>query len=603
MDYSGNRSAIWNKAFSPDKIPEYPTYSLAVAKGGETTYEIDRDNSIILANPFNSAILIRPRAAEPGELLRDSVLKYIADWSENCVFRGEIVSRAQDDPKCQELQRILCKSSILYFVNTFCWTFDDRFIEESGTVPFVTYPFQDDILTWTIWLIVSGLAGVEEKSRDMGASWLEVAVAVWLALFHSRMNTKFMSMRQEDVDDRTTDSLLGKVRFLLNHLPEWMRGGWVERGERMDVSMSIIIPETGSNIKGILSRGTAGRSGRTAYLAADEWAFVEESAEVLRALSELSNCKKYLSSANGAGNEMYRMREDPASHLKTLHHTLHPLKNPEWAQARKGRSDVTEETWAAEQEISYELSTIGRVFPQFRSIPSDEHAWCHVQDSDLTTYEPAYDVFSFTDLGVGDPCSTLFAQIKPVPPDHAAFEKVCLAFFDEHEARDMTALDLRYLLNQKEYRYRDHICDWRTGNQRDAMGFTWIKYLADLEVKPTNSAFFGMVIEPGPPIKMHGQRSDEKSTLIMMREKFNAVGAIAVSKSGCPGLTKALQNWSFPIDKNTHKPVTDSGPKHDGWSHACKAALYGIDWIYGKKRGEKTDRGPWDYPAVKLNIR
>lgn len=599
---TGNILTLWDQAYPPEMIPQYPTYQLLVAQGGEKTYEIDTDNSIILDNPYNSVIVIRSREALPGEKLRDSVLKYVADWSENLEFRGEVLGKAMGNQEFQELQSVFCKSSILYFVNVFCWTFDDRLIGER-TIPFVTYLFQDDILTWTLWLIEGGLSGVEEKSRDMGASWMEAAIVVYLASFYPRMNSKLMSMRQEDVDDRTTDSLLGKVRYILENLPDWLRGGWVERGSGMDISMAVTIPHTQSNIKGILSKGTAGRSGRTAYNANDEWAFVEDSREVLRALSELSNCRKYLSSANGAGNEMYRMRNDPASLLKTLYWEMHPLKNSEWAQARKGRSDVTEEIWNAEQEISYELSTMGRVFPQFKSYSSDEIAWCHVRDDDLARYESAYDVWSVTDLGVGDPCSTLFMQIKPSPPQLKGYSLECLVFFDEHEARDMTAMDLRYFLNSKGYRYRGHICDWRTGNQRDPMGNTWIKYLKEPDARPGYSSFFGNVLIPGPPIPMQGRRSAENPTIITMRETLGNIAGIAVSKEGCPGFIKAMQNWSFPIDHNTRLPIPDSSPNHDQWSHACKAGLYIVDWIYGKQRGGETQQTDWGYQAMRLNVR
>ena len=599
---TGNILTLWEKALPAELIPDYPSYRLAVAKGGETTHEIDREASVLLKNPFNSLVVVRSREAEAGELLRDSVLKYVADWGENMTFRGQVIETAEKNPEFQELQGAFAKSSILYFANVFCWTFDDRLISDR-IIPFVTYLFQDDILTWTLWLVLSGQSGIEEKSRDMGASWMEALVVVYLAIFYQRMNSKMMSMREDDVDDRTTDSLIGKVRFILNNLPPWLRGGWVERGTGMDVNMAVTVPGTDSVVKGILSKGTAGRSGRTAYNSNDEWAFVEDSTEALRSLSELSNSKKFLSSANGAGNEMFRMREDPSSLLKTLHWSLHPLKNAEWALARKGRSDVTEEIWAAEQEISYETSTMGRVFPQFVSLQSEETPWCHIPDSELVLYESVYDVWTVTDLGVGDPCSTLFVQIKPTPTELNAFCKETVVFFDEHEARDMTAMDLRYYLNSKGYNYRGHICDWRSGGQRDPMGNTWISYLAEPDAKPTNSKFFGGTIIPGPPIQMLGQRSDEHSTLVTFREKLGEGAAVAVSKHGCPGFIKALQNWSFPIDLKTRLPLTDSGPKHDQWSHSCKSALYFFDWHFGKKRTGKGGSGDWNYPATKLNMR
>ena len=167
-----------------------------------------------------------------------------------------------------------------------------------------------------------------------------VVTSVWLALFYDMREALFMSMREEDVDDRTPSSLMGKARFCLNNLPEWMRAGWVEGGAN-DNSMKLLFPETKSSIKGILSRGTAGRSGRATVCFNDEFAFVEDSTAVLAALSELSNSKIYLSTANGAGNEFYRMADDPATNKKTFHWTLHPLKNEESQRLKRNEPDMT----------------------------------------------------------------------------------------------------------------------------------------------------------------------------------------------------------------------------------------------------------------------
>src|SRR5690349_22866331 len=79
-----------------------------------------------------------------GNLLRDADLKYIPDWTENLRYRMMVKQNAEGNTQYQEMQKIFCKSSILYFCNVFCWTYDPRL--DNPHIPFVTFPFQDDIL-------------------------------------------------------------------------------------------------------------------------------------------------------------------------------------------------------------------------------------------------------------------------------------------------------------------------------------------------------------------------------------------------------------------------------------------------------------------------
>ena len=91
-------------------------------------------------------------------------------------------------------------------------------------------------------------------------------------------------------------------------------------------------------------------------------------------------------------------------------------------------------------------------------------------------------------------------------------------------------------------------------------------------------------------------------TLITFRTLLNIPGAIAVSKHGCPNFIKAMQNWAFPIDKSTRMPLVDTDPNHDRWSHACKSALYLLDWLAGK--GENTNQPKeHNFPAMRLSVR
>lgn len=591
---------LWTDAVPSERIA-YPTYTLKKSLGkGETTYELPKGDGPILR--------ALQREAVEGELLRGPDLKFIPDWTDNLRFRKSIREQCQANPKGQELERKLCKSNILYFINTYVFTYDPR-LKRDRTIPFVTYPFQDEHIGWIVWKIFHDESGLTEKSRDMGASWMYVAVVAWLCLFYPQMSADFMSQIEDDVDNRTTDSLLGKVRFLLKNLPEWMRGGWVERGEGCDIKMNITIPQTGSVIRGLLSRGTAGRSGRASIVIPDEWAFVEDSEKVLNAINDLSACILFLGTANGMANAQYRMRSDPATDLQTLHwrKSPHPLKNEEWAKLRLADPRVTDQGWASEHEIDYAGSTPGKVYDKFITVASANHPWAHCQQGPLVEYDPHFDVFTGQDYGVNDMCFICYFQERPAPPEYLPFTNTTLVFFDEDYGSDETVDGWRYLLNSKGYRYREHVGDARTGNQRDSLGSTWIKnFRRDVE-KPVNTKRFGQVI-PGPPIIIFSKYNSEFAPIQTVQKLLSTPGAIAVNEKKCPMTVMAFQNWAFPTEQNPltgeETAIPGSKPNHDQFSHPMKAVAYVLDWRYGSSpRSNDNPSDEWDYPALKLGIR
>ena len=550
----------------PWETPDYPSY----------TFELDED----------------------GNKARDADNRYIPNVRENLEFRVQMQQQAEASQEFQEHQIHFCQSNILYFINVWCWTFDPRL--QPPHIPFVTYPFQDDLITWCLWLIKNRETGLVEKSRDMGMTWAMEALSAYLTLFYPGMVDYQMSLREDDVDNRAEDSLLGKYRYIIRNVPDWMRGGWVEKEQGTDQKMQIRIPQTGSMVRGQLTMGTSGRSGRGTRVFNDEFAFVEDADKVLKALASLAPSGLYGSTPNGAGNAFYVMAHRPDVRKKSLHWSDHPMKNPEWAEKERGKITYTEESWAQEHEISYEMSTSGRVYPEFKSFSDGESGWCHVGEGPYFEYDPNYDVWAGMDFGVGDPTSVWFAQRKAPPPELKGKVSECLMFFSGVEDSNRDVDWLADILRDTGFRYRDLVGDYRSGLQRTPTGETWVSLLRDRG--------FNIV----------GGRSSEFATI--MQVKLLLSGGVKAYNEPVPMLgvnrrlgllTKAFQNWSFPTEKaedgSTRIKTDLSGKKfpanHDQWSHSMKAVCYLVDWLYGKKRGTEVLRGEWNYPAIQLNVR
>lgn len=552
-----NLVSLWDKAVP---TPPYPSYTL--------------------------------KCDDEGKLLRDMDLKFIPDWTENLKYRLTIQHRAQDHRQFQELQRVWCKSNILYFANVFCWTYDPRL--ESPYIPIVTYPFQDDVLTWNLWLLKNHETGLIEKSRDMGLTWCEEIIAAYCILFFPGFVDYQMSLREDDVDTRTEDSLLGKLRYLLRNLPEWMRAGWVENENGVDNKMLIKFPDTGGLVRGQLTMGTSGRSGRASRVFNDEFAFVEDADRVLKSLSALAPSTIYGSTPNGMGNAFYVMAHSPNVKKKTLHWRMHPLKNPEWARKERAKITYTDETWAKEQEISYEMSTEGRVFPEFTSFTSSREQWDHIQDGTYYEYDPFGDVDAWMDYGIGDPTAVLFVQRRESPLDFkqcydqtgALVNNHTLVVFDCAEATNRDYKWWAALLKERGYNYREFVGDYRTGNQRGPTGQTWVSLLGQ------------------EGINVKGRYNTEFAPIHQVKVQLQIPGRIAFNRIGARDAIKAMQNWSYPVEKdeegrNRIKP--GAKPQHNKWSHFCKAFCYGIDWNYGRQygRNERITEEDWDFKVFK----
>lgn len=579
----GNLLTIDDKpVFRADQIPEVPKAPYLLAKGGELTYDIDPSCKF----GDGKAVIVNPRKAKEGEILRDVDLKYRLDTSANLAYRMQVRSITNENEHARELQMSLCRSSILYFCNVWCWTF----IPGQEAVPFILYDFQEDLITWMVFLIKHQISGLVEKSRCQGLSWLSRVVHAWMILFFKNKIEYSLSLGKTEVDDRTMDSLFGKERFLLNHLPDWMRGGWGERLEGVDNIMRVHIPKTGGLLKGLLTGSTAGRSGRGSFADYDEFAHVESARETLEASSSLATCEIYISTVKGMNNPFAAMAHAPGTIKKSIHWRQNPVLNDEWAIKERSKPKYfTDEIWDQEMEIKYESSTPGRVFPQLISSlepgQSDTENWSHLQSGDFFEYDPNYPVQLGMDFGLSDPNTCVFAQIKPALPYFQNRLNQCVVIFDEYTKRNQGFADdeitgepgLISVIKSKDYNYDNIIGDLYTADKRENIS------------KMRYKDFFKK-----NGLWLDGKRNRIEATIDTARGLLVLPGFIAINKHNCKGLVESLQNWSTPVD-DSGNPIPGAKPEaRSQYSHYCKAFLYLLDFLYGMEK-KKIIRVPFKW--------
>lgn len=301
-------------------------------------------------------------------------MNYPKDSKENLAFRARLISKAKSDVQFQKALWNVCKGDCIFWINAFVWTYDprgDRYASlgyETSHMPFITWDFQDKYVGDIVSAIEGSYDLLTEKSRDMGASWLIMAVFTWFWLFHGPGNDFLIgSRKQEYVDQKgNMSTLFQKIRYILHRLPVWMLPAGFSF-DKHDNYMRLENPETGSMIHGESNNDNFGTSGRVRACMLDEyskWKHTDEAA--WQSLSDVTACKLPVSSANGRTNHFYKLRSGEAGEIKKvkLHWASHPLKDNDWYDAEKKRRSPSD--LAAEVDIDYSASVSNKAFPTFR---------------------------------------------------------------------------------------------------------------------------------------------------------------------------------------------------------------------------------------------
>lgn len=255
----------------------------------------------------------------------------------NLRWRREIYSRCANNLDAQRTQMTLCASptpeGCLYWLNAFGWTFlqmkmkgdkNVAVLADDAVVPFITWPVQDDIVAQLVKSILTGQNVVVDKTRDMGMSWLILAVFTWMYLFTRNVNFMVMSRVEELVwNAEDPDSLLWKVDFLVNQCPEWMR----PPANKKNAGMRRFNPRTRSSIVGKSTSAQQGRAGRKTAVLLDEAAAMQSLKSIWVSMAHTTSCIIANSTPLGPGF-FAKLVRNPKGKL---------IRAPFWDHPDKGR--------------------------------------------------------------------------------------------------------------------------------------------------------------------------------------------------------------------------------------------------------------------------
>ena len=116
------------------------------------------------------------------------------DYTQVWADRMARLSNLRASPNLVPGVRAYYKDNPVAFINDWCCTFDPRNPEIGlpATVPFILFPKQAEYVEWVVARWRGREDGLVEKSRDMGLSWLSMAIAVWMWAHHQGVVVGFV---------------------------------------------------------------------------------------------------------------------------------------------------------------------------------------------------------------------------------------------------------------------------------------------------------------------------------------------------------------------------------------------------------------------------
>lgn len=278
----------------------------------------------------------------------------------NLEWRKAVQKRVLYDSEFADVIRQACVADPVFFVNGFCWTFDPRG-DPFKKIPFILYDFQVRMLSEVLDSINERDLLVE-KSRDMGASWVNVVAFFWCWRF-LEWQSFLVGSRTDELVDSTDNSkaLFWRFDFLWKNLPAWLMPKGFDPSKHR-TKRHLLNPETQSCIDGETTTKDFGRGDRRTAILLDEFAMVEYfGAQICESTRAVTNSRIFNSTPNGTTNAFYTMRNSGMKVL-TLDWWLHP-RNAVGLYTRNGENftEVDRDYWSKFDNSEIEMRRLEKM--------------------------------------------------------------------------------------------------------------------------------------------------------------------------------------------------------------------------------------------------
>lgn len=304
--------------------------------------------------------------------------------------RLERLQRAEMNPVERTSIMIEIMNDPIFFINTFAVVYEPR-LSENPDLPMFLFPYQEEVVYKLLQAEERGEDLLIEKTRDMGITWVMLWYILWRWLTKDKFYALLGSRKEEEVDNKSPQSLFGKLRYGYYSLPQWIRPDKFHKSEH-DVFMKLINPNKQSYIDGESANPNFGRGKRTSLVYCDELFFWRFARESWRSCIDTSPCRIGVSTAvpsTFARNLRNSMEEQHK--LVTLNWDKHPFKDKEWYENEEKRRGSDALAIEGELNISYLAD------PEYAYYPDVQN--CPVRKIE---YNPSLPLYVGTDFGSQD---------------------------------------------------------------------------------------------------------------------------------------------------------------------------------------------------------
>lgn len=457
------------------------------------------------------------------------------------------------DMEAEERAKIIAESIIM-------WSQVFGFVNSPRTkvqnLPLVLFDFQKKMIEEVVLSIERGSDILIEKSREMGVSWIMLYIFVWYWLFKPGSNFLIGSYKEKLVSDGTIDSMFGKIRYIVDRLPQWI----LPKGynpKKHFTRMSLYNPHIETYITGDTMNPDFGRGARKTAIFFDELGFWDYGKAAWESSSQTTSCRIGNSTPNGYN--YYKMLIDSGLHTVRLHWHEHPLKDSTWYEFQKMKN--TKEAVAREIDISYDASRVGVIYNE----------WKHKVEKGIFPYDPSLPLYVGWDFGRADGTAIIWAQ------EYQGRLRIIDAFYkkDRKNIDYFVPLITGQVLTEYQYDYTDEELEmihehsfWKkaihfgdpAGNQHHMN--------QDLSVIDTLK-IYGIKVNTNYQRNTHNARQSDAERVILR-------GISLHENEQTKWLDVSMNNYAFTstqIEGVTSVKATAT-PKHDQYSHMATAFEY-----------------------------
>jgi hypothetical protein len=313
--------------------------------------------------------------------------------------RLERLQRAEANPVERMNVMADCREDIFVFLDLFANVYEPRNPAQPD-IPMFLFPHQRALIYKLMEAESQQHDELIDKTRDMMATWTVLWYMLYKWLFQNQWYGLVGSRKEEEVDDRTPQSLFGKLRYGLYMLPAWMRPEGFRKSDN-DNHMKLINPASQSFIDGESANPNFARGSRSSFIFMDELFFWRFARESWRACMDSSPCRIAVSTP--IPSSFARTLHDSMElqgHLFTLDgRTMHPFKDAAWFKAEELRRAADPLGMAGEINLSYQSDPTLAYYPEVNN--------CPLRDFD---YNPDMPLYVSLDFGVQDKTAVEYWQ-------------------------------------------------------------------------------------------------------------------------------------------------------------------------------------------------